>query len=105
MEDEEVEEVTNEFVGNYCEVCDKCGEIRCWCNSSDWGEELLDVENPNANPTTESKTPSPTVRKPPGGWIEQRGRSIKAMQENKRKIIIENSKSISQEEFNNNNSM
>ena len=62
-------------------------------------------ENPNANPTLENKTPSPTVRKPPAGWVEQRRRSIKATQENKRKIIIDNSKSISQEEFNNNNSI
>ena len=76
---EEEEEVNNDkFIGNYCKVCNKCGETRCWCNSSDWGEELLDIENPNANPTIESKTPSPTVRKPPAGWVEQRRRSIKA---------------------------
>ena len=43
------EEVNNnKFIGNYCETCDKCRETRCWCNSSDWGEELIDVENPNA---------------------------------------------------------
>ena len=64
MEDEEVEAVNNKFIGNYCETCNKCGETRCWCNSSDWGEELLDIENPNTNPTLE-KTPSPTVRKTP----------------------------------------
>ena len=44
MEDEEVEEVSNKFIGNYCEVCDKCGETRCWFNSSEWGEELIDIE-------------------------------------------------------------
>ena len=103
---EEEEEVNNDkFIGNYCETCDKCGETRCWHYSSDWGEELLDAENPNANPTIESKTLSPSVRKPPAGLVEQRRRCIKAKKENKRKIIIENSKSISQEEFNNNNSM
>ena len=56
---EEEEEVSNDkFIGNYCEMCTKCGETRCWCNSSDWGEGLLDVENPNTNPTLE-RTPSP----------------------------------------------
>ena len=109
VEEEEVsnnvEGSRNKFIGNYCEMYDQCGETRCWYNSSDWGEELLDVETPNANPTLENKTPSPTVRKPPAGWVEHRRRTVKAMQENKRNIIIENSKSILQEEFNNNNSM
>ena len=62
----EEEEVNNDkFIGNYCETCDKCGATRCWCNSSDLREELVNVENPNANPTLDNKTPSPeTVRKP-----------------------------------------
>ena len=93
MEEKEVN--NDKFIGNYCETCDKCGETRCCCNSSIWGEELVDVENPNADPTLENKTPSPeTVRKPPAGWAEYRRRSIKATQENNRKIIVENSKSI-----------
>ena len=61
------EEVSNnKFLGKYCELCAKCGETYCCCNSSDWEEGLLDVEKPNAdtNPSIE-KTPSPTVRKPP----------------------------------------
>ena len=70
----------NSFIGNYCETCDHSGETRCWCNSSDWREELLDVETPNTNPTLENKTPSPTVRKPPAGWVEQRRRTVKATQ-------------------------
>ena len=101
---EEEEEVNNKFIGNYCETCDKNGETRCWCNSSDWGEELIDIDNSTTNPTVE-KTPSPTVRKPPAGWVEHRRRTVRAVQENKRNILIENSKSISQEEFNSNNSM
>ena len=86
----DVEGNRHQFIGNYCEICDKCGETRCWCNSSNWGEELLDVENPNANPTLENKTPSPnSVRKPPGGWGEHRRRTIaKAAQESNRKIVI-----------------
>ena len=36
----------------------KCGKTRCWCNSSNWGEELVDVENPtNTDPTLENKRP------------------------------------------------
>ena len=89
---EEEEEVNNDkFIGNYCETCDKHGETRCWCNSSNWLEELIDVENPNANPTLENKTPSPNVSKPPVGWVEHRRRAVKAVQENNRKIIIGNS--------------
>ena len=91
------------FIEIYCETCEKCGETRCWCNSSDWVEELVDVENPNANPTLENKTPSPeSVRKPLSGWAEYRRRTIKAMQENNRQIVIENCKTISKEESNNN---
>ena len=81
-EDEEVEEVNNKFIGNYCETCDKCGETRCWCNSSDWGEELIDIENSTTNPTLE-KAPSPeNGRKPPTGRVEHRRRTVKATQEN-----------------------
>ena len=68
-EGEENKEVSNnKFLGKYCDFCMKCGEIYCWCNSSDWEEGLLDVENPKAdtNPSLE-KSPSPTVRKPPAG--------------------------------------
>ena len=104
MEEEEVNNDT--FIGNYCETCVKCGETQCWCSSSNWGEELIDVENPNTNPTLENKMPSPeTFRKTPAGRAEYRRRTVKATQENNRNILIENSKSISQEEFNNNNSM
>ena len=56
-----VEGNRNKFIGSYCETCEKCGETRCWSNSSNWGEELVDVENPNANPTLENKTPFPQL--------------------------------------------
>ena len=54
MEEEE-EEVSNNNIGNYHNICTKCGETYCWCNSSDWEEGLLDVEKPNAdnNPSIE----------------------------------------------------
>ena len=95
------------FIGKYCE---KCVGIynRCWCNSSDWDEELVDIENPtNADPTLERKRPSSTsFRQPPSGWAEFRRRTIsksKAILENGKHLAIKNCKSISTEEFNNNN--
>ena len=103
MEEEDGEEVSkNKFIGNYCDTCDKYGETSCWCNTSDWGEELVDIDNSNTNPTLE-KTPSPTVRKPPAGWVEHRHRTVQAAKENRQNIAIENVGSISQEEFNNGN--
>ena len=87
------EEVRNNLdkdrqTGNCHDVCPTCGETYCWCNSSDWGEGLLDIENPNTNPTLE-KTPSPeSVRKLPAGWVEHRRRTVRAVQENKRNILI-----------------
>ena len=60
MEEEEQPD-KSKFLGRYCEFCDKCGESYCWCNSSNWEEGLLNVENPSSNPSIE-KTPSP--RKP-----------------------------------------
>ena len=104
---EEEEVSNNKFIGKYCDTYTKCGETYCWCNSSDWEEGLLDIENPNtnANPSLE-KTPSPeTSRKPPAGWVEHRRRTVQAMEENKRNIVIENAKSIPQEEFNSKNGM
>ena len=61
MEEEEEEQAGNsKFLGRYYEFCDKCGEMYCWCNSSDWEEGLLNVEELNSNPSIE-KTLSPTV--------------------------------------------
>ena len=60
-------ELKGKFLGKYCNFCDKCGETHCWCNSSDWEEELITVDDLNSNPSIEM-TPSPTVGKPPVGW-------------------------------------
>ena len=95
-EEEEGEVSNNKFIGKYCDTCAKCGETYCWCNSLDWEEGLLDVENPNANtnPSLE-KTPSPkNSTKPPAGWVKHRRRTVQAMEENKRNTVIENAKSI-----------
>ena len=96
-----VEGNRQKFIGNYCEKCVGTHD-RCWSNSSNWGENLN-----NADPTLESKRPSPTsYRQPSSGWAEYRRRIIsksKAVQENRKHMAIENCKSISTEEFNNNN--
>ena len=65
MEEEEEQLDKGKFLGRYCEFCDKCGETYCWCDSSDWEEGSLNVENQSSNPSIE-KNPSP--RKPPVGW-------------------------------------
>ena len=109
-EEEELNNVEwnrSKFIGNYCNKCVGTHD-RCWCNSSNWEEELVGIENPtNADPTLESKRPSPTsYRQPPSGWAEYRRKTIsksKAPQENSKHMAIENCKSISTEEFNNNN--
>ena len=43
----EVTHKTN-FLGKYCEYCDRCGETHCWCFTSDW-EDGLDANNPNSS--------------------------------------------------------
>ena len=45
MEEEEEQAGSNKFLGRYCEFCNKCGEMYCWCSSSDGEEGLLNVEN------------------------------------------------------------
>ena len=58
MEEGEEEVSNNKFIGKYSDTCTKCSETYCWCNSLDWEEGLLDVENPNAytNPSLEKNT-------------------------------------------------
>ena len=70
---EEEEERVN-FIGEYCEKCIGKHD-RHWCNSSDWDEDLIDVENPtnNTDPNLESEKPSQTsFRQPPPRWSESR---------------------------------
>ena len=38
MEEEEEQSGNKNFLGRYCEFCNKCGETYCWCNSSHWKE-------------------------------------------------------------------
>ena len=37
--DREVKHETN-FLGKYCEYCDRCVETHCWCFTSNWEEGL-----------------------------------------------------------------
>ena len=47
MEEEEEQSGKSKFLSRYCEFCDKYGKSYCWCNSSNWEEGLLNVENPS----------------------------------------------------------
>ena len=76
----EVKHKTN-FLGSYCEYCNRCGETHCWCFSSNW-EEGLNVDNPSSNPSVEM-IPSPTVNRPPVGWSEIRHTIIKGTDQTK----------------------
>ena len=95
-EEEEEEQVgKSKFLARYCEFCDKCGKTYCWCNSSDWKEGLLDVENPNSNPSIEKTSSS---RKPPIRWATQRHRVVMAARENRQNMEREQARSPSPEE-------
>ena len=51
-----VEEIRLNFIREYCKKCTG-KHYRCWCNSSDWDEDLIDIENPtkNTDPNLESE--------------------------------------------------
>ena len=105
MEEEQEQAGNNKFLGRYCKFCNKCGEMYCCCNSSDWEEGLINAEKPNANPSIE-KTPSPTIRKTPLGWAKQRHRIIMAARENRQNMEIEQARPPSpKEEFNPDNNV
>ena len=60
----DVEENRLNFIGEYVVGTHN----RCWYRSSNWDEELVDIENPinNADPNLESEKPSHTsFRQPP----------------------------------------
>ena len=50
-------EQERKFLGKYCKFCDRCSETHCWCNSSNWEEGLINVDNPNSNPSIEKIPP------------------------------------------------
>ena len=75
-EEEEEAEQESRFLGKYCEFCDRCGKSHCWCKSSDWEEGMLNTERSKINPSI-GITPSPTIRKPPMGWLAYRHKIVK----------------------------
>ena len=88
IESEEVVKPQTTFLGRYCEYCDRCRETHCWCFSSDWEEEQINVTNPISNPSIET-TPSPTVRKSPIGWSETRCTVIREADQTKLPSLTE----------------
>ena len=80
MEEEGESEQESNFLGKYCEFCDRCGKTHCCCNSSDWEEGMLDTEKSDSNPSIE-KTQSPTVRKPPVESATYRCRIVRAAEQ------------------------
>ena len=68
-ESEDAVKQETKFLGRYCKYCHKCGET--WCFSSNWEDELLNVDNPNSNSSVET-IPSPTANRPPVGWSKIR---------------------------------
>ena len=76
------------LLGRYCEFCDRCGETHCWCFSSNWEEELLDINYPSSKPSIE-RIPSPTVERPPVGWSEFRCRIIKEAEQTRPPSLTE----------------
>ena len=74
----QTEEDRVDFIGEYCDKCIGKHDM-CWCNSSDWDEDLIDIENPtnNTNLNLESEKPSQTsFRECPPGWSESRRKAI-----------------------------
>ena len=84
-ESEDMVKQETKFLGRYCEYCHKSGETHCWCFSSDWEDELLNVVDPNSNPSVEA-IPSPTANKPPVGWSEIRCTIVKGKRPSKTPI-------------------
>ena len=46
-------EQKRKFLGKYCKFCDRCSKTHCWCNSSNWEEGLINVDDPSCNPSIE----------------------------------------------------
>ena len=88
FEDNELELVPKNFIGEYCGECAKRYN-RCWCEKSDWDEELMEVETPK-DPTTNNPSSDQNniqkqpinitlvpIRQLPPGWVEHRRHVVK----------------------------
>ena len=70
-EQSNTEEDRVNFIGDYCGKCSSQYN-RCWCNTSDWGEDLVEIENNDNNDTNISNgnlegelTPQTSFKQPP----------------------------------------
>ena len=77
-----MEEDRVDFIGDYCEKC-ASQYNRCWCNTSDWSEDPVEIENNDnndtyiSNPNLEGELTSQTsFKKNPPGWSEFRKKAI-----------------------------
>ena len=93
------------FRGKYCERCSAQNHPtinRCWCNASDWSEDL-EVNN-DENPNLEAQlTPQTSLTNPPPGWSEFRRKTIAKINTvrpmNSADLQVSHNSSISPEEF------
>ena len=118
-EDNEVELVKNNFIGEYLGECVKRYD-RCWCDKSNWDEELMEVETPRGltnNPTnTQNNSQRQPINvtlvpisQPSPGWVEYRRCTVKQNRANEcknlkeenpmEKLIIKGIRPITTEEF------
>ena len=76
-----MEEDRVNFIGDQCGKCPSQYN-RCWCNASDWGEDLVEIENNNndtniSDPNLEGELTSQTsFKQTPPGWSEFRKKAI-----------------------------
>ena len=76
LDDEEIEVINPNFIGEYCSKCPK-KYTRCWCYKLDWDDDLREIETPKG-PTKKSNNPRKLnvtvvpIRQSPPGWVEDR---------------------------------
>ena len=55
--DSEEIEIQHNFIGAYCEKCANAKFNWCWCNCSDWDDEVIVVDPPNRPTPTLTQNP------------------------------------------------
>ena len=102
--EDEVDNIENKqnFVGKYCEKC-SVQYNRCWCNASDWSEDLEINNNKNPNLEETQLTPHTSPTNPPSGWSEFRRKTIDELNAirpmSSADLQVSNNRSLSPEEF------
>ena len=104
----ELDDIPNRpnFIGEYCEKCyTQTHPVlnSCWCNNSDWSDDLNTNkdENPNLEPLL---MPQTSLTVPPPGWSDFRRKTISEINANKPTSTVNSQASsnspMSPEEFN-----